>query len=332
MKKMRRLIPAIAMLLVSAVMLSTASFAWFTMNEAVTATGMNIQAQASGSLVIKADAPLTESDTKINIDFLNDADSTAYQDLYSLTPVHYNDGDVATDVSRWEKPATGSVVDMYGVASGDLAPVTVTAGTDYVDYVVYLATGGEAMEGKTLNATITAASNGTLYIAPAYTVAFYVGANATNITAQSKADKVLHLDDTTITADDGCNIGAIVSDLDIPSIVGVTGSGATSAGVGVKVVMRVFVDGDLDNPTPLTYQQAVFTPTASDAKYVEGTTYYTDATGATEVNTTGFVAGTTSVAGYYTKGFETKEAPTKYVNSSKVPVNGTTIKVEFSVD
>ena len=30
MKKMRRLIPAIAMLLVSAVMLSTASFAWFT--------------------------------------------------------------------------------------------------------------------------------------------------------------------------------------------------------------------------------------------------------------------------------------------------------------
>ena len=46
MKKMRRMIPALCMLLVSAIMLSTASYAWFTMNEAVTATGMQVTAKA----------------------------------------------------------------------------------------------------------------------------------------------------------------------------------------------------------------------------------------------------------------------------------------------
>ena len=52
MKLSRRLIPAFAMLLVSAVLMSTASFAWFSMNSEVTATGMTVNAQADTSLVI----------------------------------------------------------------------------------------------------------------------------------------------------------------------------------------------------------------------------------------------------------------------------------------
>lgn len=55
MKKMtRKLIPALAMLLISAVMMSTASFAWFTMNTEVTATGINVTAVAPKSLWIDA--------------------------------------------------------------------------------------------------------------------------------------------------------------------------------------------------------------------------------------------------------------------------------------
>ena len=67
MKKMRRLIPAFAMLLVAATMLSTASFAWFTMNEKVTASGMQIQAKSTGSLVIGT-APLTSDSIKTDAD------------------------------------------------------------------------------------------------------------------------------------------------------------------------------------------------------------------------------------------------------------------------
>lgn len=52
MKNTRKLIPAIAMLLVSAVMMSTASFAWFTMNSKVEATGISMTAVAPASLWI----------------------------------------------------------------------------------------------------------------------------------------------------------------------------------------------------------------------------------------------------------------------------------------
>lgn len=46
MKKTRKLIPALAMLLISAVMMSTASFAWFSMNKQVSATGFEITANS----------------------------------------------------------------------------------------------------------------------------------------------------------------------------------------------------------------------------------------------------------------------------------------------
>lgn len=52
MKNTRKLIPALAMLLISAVMMSTASFAWFTINKTVTASGMKVTARAEGGIQI----------------------------------------------------------------------------------------------------------------------------------------------------------------------------------------------------------------------------------------------------------------------------------------
>ena len=47
MKMTRKLIPALVMLLVSAIMLSTASFAWFASNDVVTATDMSVTAKSA---------------------------------------------------------------------------------------------------------------------------------------------------------------------------------------------------------------------------------------------------------------------------------------------
>ena len=47
MKMTRKFIPALVMLLVSAIMLSTASFAWFASNKEVTATDMSVTAKAN---------------------------------------------------------------------------------------------------------------------------------------------------------------------------------------------------------------------------------------------------------------------------------------------
>ena len=52
MKLTRKLIPAFAMLLVSAVLMSTASFAWFSMNKDVEADGIMVTATAPAALWI----------------------------------------------------------------------------------------------------------------------------------------------------------------------------------------------------------------------------------------------------------------------------------------
>lgn len=52
MKATRKLIPALAMLIVAAVVMSTASYAWFTMSRNVTATGMEVAVTAPNNLVI----------------------------------------------------------------------------------------------------------------------------------------------------------------------------------------------------------------------------------------------------------------------------------------
>ena len=54
---MKKIIPAIAILIVSALMLASASFAWFTMNKTVTATGMNFSVSAPDNLQIGIDDP-----------------------------------------------------------------------------------------------------------------------------------------------------------------------------------------------------------------------------------------------------------------------------------
>lgn len=52
MKKFKKLIPAFCMLLISAVLMGTSTFAWFSMNTSVTATGMQVKAATSQNLVI----------------------------------------------------------------------------------------------------------------------------------------------------------------------------------------------------------------------------------------------------------------------------------------
>lgn len=59
------------------------------------------------------------------------------------------------------------------------------------------------------------------------------------------------------------------------------------------------------------------TYTAATGTYVAGTTYYTDNTGATEVDTTSFIAGTTDVSSYYVVGTPAKPAA-KYYKVIKV--------------
>jgi hypothetical protein len=53
MKLSRKLIPAFIMLLVSAVLMSTASYAWFAMNTTVTVDGLNVTAKADDEIFLE---------------------------------------------------------------------------------------------------------------------------------------------------------------------------------------------------------------------------------------------------------------------------------------
>ena len=55
MKRFSKLIPAIVLLLVSAIMMSTATYAWFSMNNKVTVTGMEVKTKVSSNLLIAND-------------------------------------------------------------------------------------------------------------------------------------------------------------------------------------------------------------------------------------------------------------------------------------
>jgi len=58
---MKKLLPAFGMLMVSASMLATSTYAWFTMNKEVTVTGMKLQAKAEAGLLINEVASATDT-------------------------------------------------------------------------------------------------------------------------------------------------------------------------------------------------------------------------------------------------------------------------------
>ena len=60
--KFKRLIPALAMLLVSAILLGTSTFAWFSMNTTVSATNMQITAKSDSVFLLISNTNTTASD------------------------------------------------------------------------------------------------------------------------------------------------------------------------------------------------------------------------------------------------------------------------------
>lgn len=62
MKKFKKLIPALCMLLISAVLMGTSTYAWFSMNKTVTAGGMSVTANSdSAYLIIRTGETLSGS-------------------------------------------------------------------------------------------------------------------------------------------------------------------------------------------------------------------------------------------------------------------------------
>ena len=96
----KKLIPAVAMLTTSAVMLSTATYAWFTLSKTAEVTGLNLAATAGGSLEISLgqvdNGVLSSSDltpTADNISWVSTVDiGQCYEKVGKLKPASTVDG------------------------------------------------------------------------------------------------------------------------------------------------------------------------------------------------------------------------------------------------
>lgn len=146
MKKFKKLIPAICLLLVSVTLLGGTTFAWFSMNNKVTATGMQITAKSNTKfLVISSSVPTAAADS-LGTATSTDVSSTKKGGIGGTTtnvyPVRYNStGSALTDY--YNADVTGktqlSIGDgtWFTAFSTDLFKVTgeETTGSDTKKYV-----------------------------------------------------------------------------------------------------------------------------------------------------------------------------------------------------
>ena len=91
MKKFKKLIPALCMLLISAVLMGTSTYAWFSMNKTVTAEGMEVIAKSNSTYLLignvdNASTIQTAQTTKANAAY---ADSTTNADKKVYPAAYY---------------------------------------------------------------------------------------------------------------------------------------------------------------------------------------------------------------------------------------------------
>ena len=290
MKKMRKLIPAFAMLMVAAIMMSTASYAWFSMSTTATAKGMQVKATASSSLIIAGDQTIGT--------LLNAGQEYEFPDFGSsnpiptLTPVTY-DRDANPATGTLYKPNSTEAIDPITgqLQTGNAATTVATnAGTDYVDYEVYVAASGtEPLAITNMTANVKIAEGTTLkYIHNAITIDFWtvtVNANGAEV-----ADTKAFHDRTNLLAASGTTgSNVILTVTEIPQFDGAANANATGTDnvECLKIIMRVYFDGALVDDSTIN------TETCPDGKtYVRNLTAVLDAAGFTVSFTANKPSGT----------------------------------------
>lgn len=273
MKKFKKLIPALCMLLISAVMLGSSTFAWFSMNKTVTASGMQVKAQAEGSIVITA-GTLPAAGLKTTDYNFNETTSTA---LYAST----HDANYATYASGLKRVKNAENINLetgikkYETASLEYETAANTATILYYkDYTVYIAGDGQAFTNQTLTISLAGTIGNNKTINKAVSVDFY-GTNVTSTTAAIVSSTnylgTLNIAGTKNGADEK-SITAYTT-FTTPTIASIPQANGSAA---YGVVMRVYYDGALIE----TAGTNAFTAyKAAEGNAEAGKYYYTDKQG-----------------------------------------------------
>lgn len=247
MKKSKILAPALAILCLSTAASVTGTVAWFAANNVVSADGMAVHSTLPSSLAISAATLPVGQATSVTLTTVSQA----------LNPVSHWHGseDAAGGLYRVTNgedvdPATGLALD------GETLAFEAASGSQYyTDFVVYIGSVGEALTlgtGGYLRAEVSftgsaAATN------QATTMDFHAF-NGT-IAASGLGDYMGCVNAAAI--DSAANHGAWVGTADDSYYVDVMTSGtipvASSDVAALKITMRVYIDGALQNAAGTTY-------------------------------------------------------------------------------
>ena len=129
MKTTRKILPALAMLLVSAIMLSTASYAWFASNSQVEATGMHVKVKAN-NYYLEIAKPATTPSFSSSVELTNTlGDGSGWIEL--ITP-EFTDNDPST--LQWY---LGSSTDPGAVGTTKTSPKDLSTEAERDKFVLY---------------------------------------------------------------------------------------------------------------------------------------------------------------------------------------------------
>ena len=137
MKNTRKLIPALAMLLLAAVMMSTASFAWFTMNDTVQASNMQVTAVAPASLWISqnTDTPVWGSSINLSSETPTEGVTAGQFKPVTLRNTAAAEGTPGTAFDAWVfkqlTSAASEKVAIDGTLAGQLSDADLEASNSY---------------------------------------------------------------------------------------------------------------------------------------------------------------------------------------------------------
>lgn len=180
MKKLKKLIPAFCMLLVSVAMLGTSTFAWFSMNKAVSATGMQITAKSDSVYLLIMEGKKTAEEVQTNnsasVKATNPGNTAmlpaAHEAINNTDEAEKKETDSTTTYSNWYYQTAAKPNASAAETNAAKTKLTTASFSQYVleyTYTITLAKGSLAQGKLTATANITAkntATGGEKTIAP----------------------------------------------------------------------------------------------------------------------------------------------------------------------
>lgn len=177
MKKFKKVVPALCALLVSAVMLGSSTYAWFSMNTKVTAKGMSVTAQSNSTYLVisKTNTLGTDISAALTVDNAVGGIGGTKTSVYPSAKAEKDITGTEIKAGDWYYAASKKRDDAGAVGDGALGTNTLSAtkiGTtltaDYqVTYTFYIGLSGEskAMDNATIKVDAADATAGNSSVA-----------------------------------------------------------------------------------------------------------------------------------------------------------------------